>query len=149
MSRTKTKAADETVEEEKKGGGKAKLLVIVVVLLAVVGGAGYWFVLKPKSGPPKPPDPGVVVALDAIQINLADEHYLKLGLALQASKSAGEEVDGSKALDQAIALFSGRSMDQLARSAYRQKLKHELEHRLDKAYDGDVIGVYFTDFVTQ
>jgi flagellar protein FliL len=149
MSRTKTKAADETVEEEKKGGGKAKLLVIVVVLLAVVGGAGYWFVLKPKSGPPKPPDPGVVVALDAIQINLADEHYLKLGLALQASKSAGEEVDGSKALDQAIALFSGRSMDQLARSADRQKLKHELEHRLDKAYDGDVIGVYFTDFVTQ
>lgn len=149
MSKSKKKAGDETSGEEEKGGGKAKLLVIVVVLLAVVGGAGYWFVLKPKSGPPKPPDPGAVVALDAIQINLADEHYLKLGLALQASKSAGEDVDGSKALDQAIALFSGRSMDDLARRAYRDRLKRQLEHQLDKSYDGDVIGVYFTDFVTQ
>ena len=148
MSKTKKKT-DESTEGEEKGGGKAKLLVVAVVLLAVVGGAGYWFVLKPKSGPPKPPDPGAVVALDSIQINLADEHYLKLGLALQASKSAGEEVDGSKALDQAIALFSGRSMDELARRDYRDKLKRQLEHRLDKAYDGDVIGVYFTDFVTQ
>ena len=147
MSKTKKKTDESTEGEEKSG--KAKLLVIAVVLLAVVGGAGYWFVLKPKSGPPKPPDPGAVVALDSIQVNLADEHYLKLGLALQASKSAGEEVDGSKALDQAIALFSGRSMDQLAQRGYRDKLKRQLEHRLDKAYDGDVIGVYFTDFVTQ
>ena len=40
-----------------------------------------------------------MVKLDAIQINLADDHYLKVGIALQASKDAGEELDGSKALD--------------------------------------------------
>jgi flagellar FliL protein len=146
MSKKDKKAAE---AEEPKAGGKGKLLVIVVVLLAVVGGAGYWFVLKPKSAGPAKPDPGAVVALDAIQINLADDHYLKLGIALQATKSAGTEVDGSKALDAAIAQFSGRSMEQLGRRQYREKMRTQLVHRLDKAYEGDVMGVYFTDFVTQ
>jgi len=146
MSATDT-TTTETGEEAKKGG-KLKLVLMLVVVLAVVAGAAYWFVLKPKGGPQKP-DPGAVVSLDAIQINLADQHYLKLGLALQASKSAGEEVDGSKALDAAIGQFSGRSMDELARKDYRERMKKQLEHRLEKSYEGDVIGVYFTDFVTQ
>jgi flagellar FliL protein len=143
------KKADETDGAEK--GGKGKLVIIVVVALVLVGGAGYWFVLKPKSGGDKvaKPDPGVVVKLDSIQINLADDHYLKIGVALQASKSAGEEVDGSKALDQTIDLFSGQDMHQLARRAYREKMKKKLDARLEKVYDGDVIGAYFTDFVTQ
>ncbi len=130
------------------GGGKKKLIIIVLVLLLAAGGA-YWFVLKPKSGAPKAPEPGVVVKLDAIQINLADDHYLKVGIALQASKSAGEELDGSKALDQTIDLFSGQSMTDLSRRAFRDKMKTNLEKRLDEAYDGEVIGVYFTDFVSQ
>ena len=144
------KTADNQVGQDAaqaKGGGKKKLVVLLLVV-ALVGGAGYWFFLKP-SGPEKAPEPGAVVKLDAIQINLADDHYLKVGIALQASKDAGEEVDGSKALDQTIALFSGRTMEDLARSAYRERMKKQLEHRLDEAYEGDVIGVYFTDFVTQ
>ena len=148
---TATKSPAPTAEDEetaKKGGGKKKLIVVLVLLL-VAGGAGYWFVLKPKHAGPKKPDPGVVVALDAIQINLADDHYLKIGLALQASKDAGQEVDGSKALDDTIALFSGQNMQDLARRDYREKLKKQLERRLDKDYEGKVIGVYFTDFVTQ
>ena len=148
---TATKSPAPTAEDEetaKKGGGKKKLIVVLVLLL-VAGGAGYWFVLKPKSAGPKKPDPGVVVPLDAIQINLAADHYLKVGLALQASKDAGQEVDGSKALDDTIALFSGQNMQDLARRDYREKLKKTLEKRLDKDYEGKVIGVYFTDFVTQ
>ncbi len=90
-----------------------------------------------------------MVKLDAIQINLADDHYLKVGIALQASKAAGEELDGSKALDQTIDLFSGQSMTDLSRRAFRDKMKTNLEKRLDEAYDGEVIGVYFTDFVSQ
>jgi flagellar FliL protein len=134
-------------EPAKKGGKKKLLLVLVVVLVAA--GAGYWFFLKPARDAAKPPEPGVVVKLDAIQINLADDHYLKVGIALQASKDAGEELDGSKALDETIDLFSGQSMDDLARRAFRDKMKKNLEHRLDKAYEGEVIGVYFTDFVSQ
>ena len=148
---TTTKSPAPTAEDEEtagKGGGKKKLMIVLVLLL-VAGGAGYWFVLKPKHAGPKKPDPGVVLPLDAIQVNLAADHYLKIGLALQASKDAGDTVDGSKALDDTIALFSGRSMQDLARSSYRERLKKQLEKRLEKDYEGKVIGVYFTDFVTQ
>ena len=142
------KPAEATGEEAAaSGGGRKKKLLLVVLVLALVGGAGYWFFLKPAG--PTEPEPGVVLKLDAIQINLADAHYLKVGIALQASKDAGEELDGSAALDETIDLFSGQAMEDLARRAYREKLKKELEHRLDEAYDGEVIGVYFTDFVTQ
>jgi flagellar FliL protein len=141
---------DEVTEEEvvASGGGKKKLLLVVLVL-ALVGGAGYWFFLKPAGGAEKEPEPGAVVKLDAIQINLADAHYLKVAIALQASKDAGKELDGSQALDETIDLFSGQSMDDLSRRSFREKMKKELEHRLDEAYEGEVIGVYFTDFVTQ
>ena len=42
-----------------------------------------------------------------------------------------------------------QTVAKLARPAYRTKMKKELEQHLDKAYEGDVMGVYFTDFVTQ
>jgi flagellar FliL protein len=144
----KKKTVTEVPEgEEVEGGGKKKLIVVVVVV-ALLAGAGYWFFLKP-AGKPASPVAGAVVKLDPIQINLADSHYLKVGIALQATAKAGEEVDGSKALDQTIALFSGESMTKLSRPAYRSKMKKELEHHLDEAYEGEVMGVYFTDFVTQ
>jgi flagellar FliL protein len=133
--------------EEAEGGGKKKLIVVVLVV-ALLAGAGYWFFLKP-SGKPAPPVAGAVVKLDPIQINLSGSHYLKVGIALQATAKAGEEVDGSKALDQTIALFSGEDMTKLSRPAYRSKMKKELEHHLEEAYEGEVMGVYFTDFVTQ
>ena len=111
----KTKDETETPEGEEKKGGKLKLIIGVVVLL-LVAGAGYWFFLKPSGAEAaEKPEPGAVAPLEAIQINLADDHYLKLGLALQASKDAGEEeIDGSKALDAAIVTFSGLDMDDLA-----------------------------------
>lgn len=142
------KTAEPAAAPEK---GKSKKMLIVVLVVALLGGgAGYWFLLKPTgSAKPKPPDPGVVVKLDAIQVNLADDHYLKLGLALQASKAAGEEVDGAKALDAAIEVFSGRDKDKLGEREYRERLKKTLEKDLEHLYEDEVIGVYFTDFVTQ
>jgi flagellar protein FliL len=143
------KPAEATGEEVASGGGGKRKLILVLLVLTLMAGAGYWFLLAPAGGAEKAPEPGAVVKLDAIQVNLADDHYLKVGIALQASKDAGEEIDGSKALDETIDLFSGQSMDDLARRAFRDKMKQSLEHRLDEAYEGEVIGVYFTDFVSQ
>jgi flagellar FliL protein len=143
---TKAPEALEGAEAAGKKGGKKKLLLVLLVVV-LLAGAGYWFLLKPSG--PSVPQPGAVVKLDAIQVNLSGNHYLKVGIALQASKSAAADLDGSKALDQTIDVFSGQSMAQLGRPAYRQRLKKLLEHRLEDVYDGDVIGVYFTDFVTQ
>lgn len=142
------KTAEAEAADEEKGGGRRKLILVVLLVLALLGGAGYWYFLKPSAKEP-PPEPGLVSKLDAIQINLADDHYLKVGIALQATTDAHEEIDGSKALDETIRLFSGQSVDRLARPEYREKLKKKLEHRLEEAYHGEVMGVYFTDFVMQ
>jgi flagellar FliL protein len=128
---------------EKKS--KKKLLIILVGVLAIAG-AAYWFVLRPKPEPA--PEPGEVVTMEPIQINLAGGHYLKVGVALQLTKTA-HDADGSKALDAVIELFSGKSMDELTRTEGRDKLKKELKKELVHDYHGDVMDVYFTDFVTQ
>ncbi len=144
MSVTTMPAAGAEAPEEKKGG-KKKLIIIVVAVLALAG-AAYWFVLKPKPEPA--PEPGEVVTMEPIQVNLAGGHYLKIGVALQLT-TAAHEADGSKALDAVIELFSGRAMDQLTRPDERDKLKHKLLKELEHDYHGDVMDVYFTDFVTQ
>lgn len=128
-----------------KGGKKKKLLLILVAVLGIVG-AAYWFVLRPTEEPP--PEPGEVVTMEPIQINLAEGHYLKIGVALQLTAEA-HEADGSKALDSVIELFSGRNMSELTRPDSREKLKHELAKELEHRYHGEVMDVYYTDFVTQ
>jgi len=131
--------------EEEKGGGKKKTLIILVLVL-VLAAAGWFLFLRPSG--PSAPKPGEVVALDPIQVNLADGHYLRLGLALQLTDGTAK-VDGSKALDLSIDLFTGKPADRLAQPAYREQLKKQLETKLEKSYEGEVMGVYFTDFVTQ
>jgi flagellar FliL protein len=141
----KKPAAEET---EEAGGGKKKLIMMLVALL-VVGGGGYWMFLKPASAEPPAPEPGEVVTIEPIQINLAGGHYLKIGVALQLTTAASHGADGAKALDAVIELFSGRSMNELTRPADRAKLKATLTKELEHDYHGDVMDVYFTDFVTQ
>ena len=136
-------------DEKQPKKSRRKLIIAIVAIVALLGGGAYYFMLKPSSGP-SAPKPGAVLALDSIQINLAGGHYLRLGLALQETATVGEEgVDGSKALDAAIALFSGQSMTDLNQGKPRDTLKAKLSHELTGLYDGDVMGVYFTEFVTQ
>jgi flagellar protein FliL len=131
---------------EETRGGRRKKLIVAVVLVLVLAAAGWWFLLRP-SGPAEP-EPGEVMTLEPIQINLADAHYLRIGLALQLSADA-EEADGSKALDAAIDLFSGADQAELVKAGQRQEYKHQLEEQLQEDYEGDVLEVYFTEFVTQ
>jgi flagellar FliL protein len=133
------------VVPEAAKGSKKKLLIGLVVLLLAVGGAGYWFLLKPAPGAPQP---GAVAPLDQIQVNLAEGHYLRLGIALQLTKGT-KEVDGSQALDAAIDLFTGLPIARLDQRASRERLRTSLERTLEKDYDGEVMDVYFTEFVTQ
>lgn len=144
---------------KKKGKlGKKKLLLIVgPVLLLAIAAAVYFLVLAPKSGSAKPvvtpaPSPGLVVTVDAISLNLAEGHYLRLGIALQMTSkvaTAKEAPATAKAIDAAITLFSGHTVAEVSDPATREKLRAELEATLDKEYDGEVMGVYFTNYVTQ
>lgn len=125
-----------------------KKLIIIVVLVLVIAGAGYWFFLKPK-GPEPAPVPGAVVVLEPIQVNLAESHYLRLALALQMPTTVAEEIDGSKALDMAIATFTGQKVETLANKKELEHLKEELLAEIEEGYEGEVMAIYFTEFVTQ
>ncbi len=141
-------------EPEKKKGGRKKVLLVLLVLLAAAG-AAYWFFLRPASAEsadaaePKAPEPGAVVVIEPISLNLADGHYLRLGLGLQLTTDVGEEPDTARALDQAVTLFSGRPVDEVSSTEGREALRAELVTRLVEVYEGEVMDVYFTDYVTQ
>jgi flagellar FliL protein len=89
-----------------------------------------------------------VLDIDPVSVNLAGGHYLRLGLALQLSSDA-KDPDPARALDLAIALYSGRSVDEVSTPATRDQLKAQLLGELQQAYGPEVMDVYLTDYVTQ
>jgi flagellar FliL protein len=151
-------AADATEVAEGAGGpkkGKKKLLVIALGVVLLGGGGAYALLGRGGPSAPPPPEPGQVLKLDPITLNLDEGHYLKLGLALQFTTDAaagghgGGELDGSQALDLAIDQLSNRKVTELNSADARNKAKHELVEAIEKAYHHGVMDVYFTEFVMQ
>lgn len=131
---------------------KKKLLIVVVLVVAIAAGAAWFFLLRPSGGEAEAepePVPGEVVALEPISINLADGHYLRAGIALQAVEGATHPPEGSQALNLMIDTFTGKTVAELADTATRQALQEELTAHVEEAYHHDVMDVYFTEFVTQ
>jgi len=96
---------------------------------------------------------GPVDSLDAITINLAAGHYLKVGLALQVP--AGVDPSTVKTTEnwEAVALkttidtLSGQTLDTL--SAQRQAQENSIGDEVCRKTEGKVLTIYFTDFVMQ
>lgn len=148
------KDPDAEAPAAKSRGVRKPLLVAAGV--AVLGGAGYAaFALGLVGGAPaaeaapEEPVPGQVLEVDAISLNLADGHYLRLGLGLQLTEEVTEVPDPSRALDLAIATFSGRTVAEVTDPTTREALKDELAAQLHDAYEGEVMDVYLTNYVTQ
>lgn len=138
--------------------GRKKLVLLLGVVLLLAGGATAWFLLLGPGASAEAAEPeaeheevelGDVVTVEPISINLADGHYLKLGLGLQAVADVAHEPDGSIALDAAITLYSGRSIEELSDPTAREALKAELLHTLEEEYHHEVVDVYFTEYVMQ
>jgi flagellar FliL protein len=149
-------------------GKRGVLLPAIVVGVALLGAA---FLLRPSGGGDTPPataaptettvageaaavhgDPHAVVALDPITLNLSDGRFLKLGVALQLAEEA-EVADpvayGARALDATIALMGQYTYRELSAPGARDEAKDELSKAVAEAYEGEVLGVYFTEFVMQ
>jgi flagellar FliL protein len=141
----KDKAKDKDAAEKPKSKKKL-LLIVAVVVLAAVGGGAYF--LLGSDGEEPPPEPGEVLPLESITVNLTEGHYLKMRLALQATAEVTEDIDGSKALDLAVDEFSNKSVAELGNEG-RQKHKAELKEKIIEAYEGEVMDIYVTDFVMQ
>jgi flagellar protein FliL len=148
---------DAPADDEAPKGGKKKLLIIGLVAVLAIGAAAYFFVFSGGGAEAEPaPEAGsVVLTVDPVAINLAGGSYLKIGLALQFSLAydegagghEGGEPDGSKALDIAIAQFSGAALTDVQTN--REALKAALQDSIVKAYHGDVYSIYYTEYVTQ
>lgn len=157
---TATATPAETEAPKKKGPNKLVLILVAVIVLMGGGGAAYFLVLAPKAPPTAEEQAaaakaeqeaklGKVKTLDPISVNLADGHFLKIGIALQESSAVTEDVDGSKALDAVIALYSGTSMADISTPEGRDKHKAELVKSIKEAYDDKVLDVYLTQYVMQ
>lgn len=143
------KGGEASVDAPKKRGklgGRKLLVVLLVVVLA--GGVGV-LKLRGRDAAPPPPVAGAVLKLDPIYVNLAQGHYLKLGLALQETTTAAKDLDGSQALDAAISVFSDQSMSDLTDTKTRNALKAHLVDQVKSLYDGQVMDLYLTEFVMQ
>lgn len=128
--------------------GRGRLLIVLGAVLAVVA-AGAFVLLRPSEPEvPAEPEPGATVTIEPRNINLADGHYLRLGFAIELVAEV-EEIATAQATDIAIDLFTGRTVAEVNDPEQREALKSQLSERLVEAYDGEVLTVYFTDFVTQ
>jgi len=145
----------------KKKKSRKKVLIALPLLLALA--AAGWVFLKPgPAANATEVEPGPVVQLEAITLNLSDGHYLKLGLALQLTEKAAKEaaaaqgegpaeplVDAAPALDAAISVLGDRSYAQLLAKGGRAKAKAAVETVIKRRYEGKVMQVYLTQFVMQ
>lgn len=152
-------AADEATEKK----GNSKLIIIVVAVAAVVliaAGFVAFMMLKPKPVEADPAkEPGAVVTMEnPMTLNLSDGRFLKTGLALQLSEKATVELggekavaafDGSKARDAAITVLGAYSYKQLLDPKAKETAQQTLSQEVSKRYDGQVLRVYFTEFVMQ
>ncbi len=153
---TKEKPAE--TDETTGKGGKKKLLIMVGVVLMAAAGAAYFFLFA-GSGEAEAaaPEHGGYVALEPIAVNLAGGGYLKIGITLDYTAAAadgghgGGGVDGAKAYDQIISTFS--QADPADVTGARDALKEALEAKIVEAYTEDgvqhVMGIYYTEYVTQ
>jgi flagellar FliL protein len=146
--------------EEGAGGGKKKLLIIGLVAVLAIGAAAYFFVFSGSGeaeAEPAPEAGSVVLPIEPVAINLAGGSYLKLGFAMQftlaydesagGGHGGGAAPDGSKAMDIAIAQFSGAALADVQTN--REAMKAALQEAIVKAYHGDVLEIYYTEYVTQ
>ena len=134
------------------------MFVVVVLAVLLIGAGVYMYLGNGSSEAPASVQPvavaaidkGEVIKLEPIFINLKNERFLKVGLALQTTLTGDDaELDGSIALDAAIEVFSNKDLDQLVTESGRAQLKEALLTLVTEKYGAQVIDIYFTEFVMQ
>ena len=145
--------------DSEDGEKRSRLRIVVVVLAILLVAAGvYMYLGNGSSDAPAEVQPvavaaidkGEVIKLEPIFINLKNERFLKIGLALQTTLTGDDvELEGSMALDAAIEVFSNKDLEQLVSESGRAQLKEALLTLVTEKYGAQVIDIYFTEFVMQ
>ncbi len=150
-------------QQAEGGGGKGKspLLMMVIVLIAGMGGGVFAGKnLMGAKAPPKPEPPKLGKPLDLGEfiLNIGEDSYLKVGVALglKASVPADKLKEETAPLRDAVLMaFSGRSRSELTSLEGKHKIKEQIRERVNevlehKTHDKEsVLEVYFTTFIIQ
>lgn len=144
-------------EDEAPAQGKKKLFMMIGVALLAAAGAAYFFLFSGGDADAAAPEHGGYTALEPIAVNLAGGGYLKIGITLDYTAAAaggghgGGGVDGAKAYDAIISTFSQANPADVIGA--RDALKAALEQKIIEKYTEDgvpmVMGIYYTEYVTQ
>jgi flagellar protein FliL len=156
---------EEAPKKSKKNMAIAGVGAIVLFVAGgkVMGGGETKTIIKIVTTTTTIPE-GEVVTLDAITMNLADGHLLKVGIGFQleyekpmaaAAEGGHAAADSSdptkgyaKALDAVIDELGKHTMEDLTGEG-RNVAKEELVKRLRKEFHGKIEDVYFHQFVMQ
>jgi flagellar FliL protein len=107
------------------------------------------------SAPEPPPEPGEVATIEAININLADGHFLRIGVGAQLTKAVPEKaeawvkVEGPKVNDAIIKVFSGQDMAHVRSTTGREELLKELDELVSESTEKQVMKIYLAEYVSQ
>ena len=153
-------------KDKKAKGGRSNLLPAVVLAVGIAAG-GYFVGGSGAAADPDASDeaaevvelePGEVVELDSVTVNLANGRFLRVGVAVLTS-SEFESLDGeprefkpehqSRLRDQLIAMFAGRDVSTLTGAENLDAAKAEMLDRINVVLDGHALEVYLTEFVSQ
>lgn len=168
----KTSSENETSEPEKGG---SKRIITAAVLSVVMAAVGYFAGGMMSGGTAETPvaaagaetaetvaaeksEMGKLVDLEPVNVNLADGHFLRIAVTLELDPHK-ESSDGHGAKDESfptapaadlvLSTFSGRDMSELQTMDGREEARTTLMHSIEEAYHGDVVSLYFTEFVMQ
>jgi flagellar FliL protein len=168
LKKKKDAAAGDGEAKEKKG--KGNLVPAIIVAVGLIGGGkmmggGNTAAATGEAAPTTTTtlEPGPVVALEPMTMNIEGGSILKVGLALQLHHDAAEGGGGgghgaapadddphkgyARVLDIAIEVFGKRTYHDLVGAEGREAAKHELVEHLHEAYHDEIEDVYLTEFV--
>lgn len=163
MAEEKKEPSQEPASKKKRP--LLKLFVIVLLSAALLAGGffgGKYYFKKggaARSGAGKMPETPVMAVLwpmDPFVVNLMGnngERYLKAVIQLEASNSKTTETLNRmkpKLRDNILDLLSSKSYKDLMDVSGKQRLREEIAMRLNSYLtDGEILKVYFTEFVIQ
>ena len=145
-------------KDKKEKGGKSNLVPAVVLALGIaiggyfMGGSGDSAASSATTTTAAVPV-GEVATMDPISVNLADGHFLKVGVGVQLDEAtpSADFMKGpiSRVKDLLIENLGGRNMADFATAPQREQIKNDLKDKAKKMFAGAVTDFYFTDFVMQ
>jgi flagellar protein FliL len=164
----------EKKEAAVEKGSKKKLYIIigaVVLVLLIAGGGGAWYFLRNKPAPEGEKTAGQQVPVPALgqhaqigpMVNIEEfivniisgdaAHYVKTSITVELNNEdvkAEVEQRMPQMRDAILLLIGNKTYEELQDLQGKKQLKAELQNRINSFLTtGQVISIYFTNFVVQ